>query len=156
MVGLVWGLVYFPRDMFEPKLPVNLSSQELIEKIRQYSAFTVPDNAYDIRYYYEGFTDGWYWCAFSVGEEDLKKLEAEYAPWFAPTPVKPQISSEPGEADWPPFAPGTIPLPPQNKESAAWWPKEKGNLKSAGSEKDWIGIDPLNHRVYCYYTHGNG
>jgi hypothetical protein len=122
-------------SMFASRTPLALSSRELIERLLR-DSIPVPDSAYDIQYITWGFTDHESWCAFSVEEEGLKKIEAENASSF--TAEKTRL----------PFQSDMVPQPPERYQPLTWWPKEKGNMKTHKFEMGWIGIDPVNSRVY--------
>ena len=98
----------------------------------------IPEDAYDIQYLNYGFQDHTDWCAFSVGEEGLNKIEAEYASAFAEGKSKGSPSSD------------QVPQPSERYQPVPWWPKEDGHLKVATFEMGWMGIDAKNHRVYCH------
>ncbi len=139
IVALFWGCKSVLQDLSKPQSPERLSSNGLIDEMYMIH-FVIPEDAYDIQYLSYGPMDYSGFCAFSVAEDDLKQIEATYADFFA---------SEEREPGWSWMSNG-VPMPMDMYQPVLWWPKEKGNLKTAIFERGWIGIDSANHRVYYH------
>jgi hypothetical protein len=130
---LLLGYLQIPHDP-----TVSLSSYGLIGHIREHMTFMIPEAAYDVQYLNYGFQDYTDWCAFSVDEEDLNKIEAKYASAFAEEEPKASPKSD------------KVPQPLERYQPVLWWPKEGEHLKMAEFETGWMGIDTKTHRVYYY------
>ncbi len=140
VVGVLWGSYALTRDFFKPPQPEILSSDLLIKKVKWGIHDVIPADAYDIQCVWYGRFHCKYWCAFSVGEDGLKKIEAKYASQFAADTDKPLPVSH------------AVPQPFERYRPLLGWPNDKGNLKTVYLERGWIGINPVNHRVYHFYS----
>ncbi len=122
-------------DKFWKQEIIDVSSEEITSKIN-IIGIPIPEKAYNINFYYQGWQNYTCWLAFSASDTEISKAieEMKKSALF-----RLDIKAKPD-----------IPLDEKGHKVINWWPENHDNLEIFSSDYFWLGYDKKNNRVYIF------